>query len=176
MHLKSHLGEFLFLIWFYCTCLQMKETPLHLSAVTVIYYLIFGSFDSKLADAGNSLIRQLGRHLCRPRADWRHLGNRSDLTSSRPAEAVPQKTAKSAQRAVLWLLGCPEWGFPCFSSVVRRIAGHNEKKGHGPPPHHRGLQPKWSPPKSQRPSAKTTPTLLGSTPRKTIQPESLYEG
>jgi hypothetical protein len=27
------------------------------------------SFDSKLADAGNPLVRQLGRHLCRPRAD-----------------------------------------------------------------------------------------------------------
>jgi hypothetical protein len=27
------------------------------------------SFDSKLADAGNSLDRQLGRHLCRPRAN-----------------------------------------------------------------------------------------------------------
>jgi hypothetical protein len=27
------------------------------------------NFDSKLADAGNPLIRQLGRHLCRPRAD-----------------------------------------------------------------------------------------------------------
>jgi hypothetical protein len=27
------------------------------------------SFDSKLTDAGNPLVRQLGRHLCRPRAD-----------------------------------------------------------------------------------------------------------
>jgi hypothetical protein len=27
------------------------------------------SFDSKLADAGNPLVQQLGRHLCRPRAD-----------------------------------------------------------------------------------------------------------
>jgi hypothetical protein len=26
------------------------------------------SFDSRLADAGNHLVRQLGRHLCRPRA------------------------------------------------------------------------------------------------------------
>jgi hypothetical protein len=31
------------------------------------------SFDSKLADAVNPLVRQLGRHLCRPRADWSHL-------------------------------------------------------------------------------------------------------
>jgi hypothetical protein len=27
------------------------------------------SFDSKLADTGNPLVRQLGRHLCRPKAD-----------------------------------------------------------------------------------------------------------
>jgi hypothetical protein len=27
------------------------------------------SFDSKLTDAGNPLVRQLGMHLCRPRAD-----------------------------------------------------------------------------------------------------------
>jgi hypothetical protein len=66
------------------------------------------SFDSKLADAGNPLVWQLGRHLCRPRADWSHLGNRGDLTSSRPAEAVPLKTAKSARRAVPGLPGCPD--------------------------------------------------------------------
>jgi hypothetical protein len=27
------------------------------------------NFDSKLAHAGNPIVRQLGRHLCRPRAD-----------------------------------------------------------------------------------------------------------
>jgi hypothetical protein len=63
------------------------------------------SFVSKLADAGNPLLQQLGRHLCQPRADWSPPGNLGELTYSRPAEAVPQKTAKSAQRAVLWLLG-----------------------------------------------------------------------
>jgi hypothetical protein len=31
------------------------------------------SFDSKLADAGNPLVRQIGRHLCQPRAGWSHL-------------------------------------------------------------------------------------------------------
>jgi hypothetical protein len=30
------------------------------------------SFDSKLPDAGNPSVRQLWRHLCRPRADWSH--------------------------------------------------------------------------------------------------------
>jgi hypothetical protein len=30
------------------------------------------SSDSKLADVGNPFVRQLGRHLCRPRADWSH--------------------------------------------------------------------------------------------------------
>jgi hypothetical protein len=27
------------------------------------------SFDSKIAEAGNPLVRQLGKHMCRPRAD-----------------------------------------------------------------------------------------------------------
>jgi hypothetical protein len=104
------------------------------------------SFDSKIADAWNPSVRQLGSHLCRPRANWNHLGNRGDLTSSRPAVAVPQETAKSAQRAVPGLLGCSDWGFPCISSVLRRMPGHNEKMWHGLPPHQRGLQPQWSPP------------------------------
>jgi hypothetical protein len=30
------------------------------------------SFDSKLADAGKPLVRQLWRHLCRPKAGWSH--------------------------------------------------------------------------------------------------------
>jgi hypothetical protein len=30
------------------------------------------SFNSKIADAGNLLVRQLGRHLCLPRAVWSH--------------------------------------------------------------------------------------------------------
>jgi hypothetical protein len=133
------------------------------------------SFDSKLADAGNPLVRQLGRHLCRLRADWIHLGNRGDLTSSRPAVAVPQKTAKSAQLAVPGLLCWPGWGFPCFYSVVWRKPGHNEKRGTARLPFTEAFS-RNNPPKSQRPSAKTTRTLPGSTPRKTIQPKSLYEG
>jgi hypothetical protein len=59
-----------------------------------------GSSDSGLADTGNPLDRQLLRHLCRPRADWRVTGNRGELILSRPAEAVPQRTASSAQRLV----------------------------------------------------------------------------
>jgi hypothetical protein len=53
-----------------------------------------GIFDSKLADAGNPLVRELGRHLCRPRADLSPRGNEIELTCSRPAQAVPQKTAE----------------------------------------------------------------------------------
>jgi hypothetical protein len=66
------------------------------------------SFDSKLTEAGNPLVRLFGRHLCRLRADSSHVGIRGDLTPSRPAETVAQKTGKSAQRAVPLLLGCPD--------------------------------------------------------------------
>jgi hypothetical protein len=35
-------------------------------------WVLTESFDSKLGDAGNPLVRQLGRHLCVPGADWSH--------------------------------------------------------------------------------------------------------
>jgi hypothetical protein len=75
------------------------------------------SFNSKLAVAGNPLVRQLGRHLRRPRVDWSPPGNRGELTCSGPAEAVPQKTAKSAQRVVLSLLGTPTEVFRAFPQL-----------------------------------------------------------
>jgi hypothetical protein len=59
------------------------------------------SFDSKLADAGNPLVRQLEMHLCRPRADWGHPRNWGELTSSRPAEAVPQQNNVGATSSPL---------------------------------------------------------------------------
>jgi hypothetical protein len=99
------------------------QTPFlteHIRALT-------GSFESKLADAENPLFRQLGRHLRRPRVDWSPPGNSGELTFSRPTEAVPQKTAKSAQWVVLWLLGYADWGFPFFSSVVRQMPGYNSE-------------------------------------------------
>jgi hypothetical protein len=52
------------------------------------------TFDLKLDDVGNSLVRQLGMHLCRPRSDLSPPGNRGELTGSKIAEAVPQKTVK----------------------------------------------------------------------------------
>jgi hypothetical protein len=62
----------------------------HIKAMT-------GSSDSNLADAGNPSARQVGRPLCRPRADPCPPGNRGEPTLRRSAEAVPQMTAKSAQ-------------------------------------------------------------------------------
>jgi hypothetical protein len=44
--------------------------PLYLSPLFADHIrALTESFDSKSADAGNPLVRQLGRHLCRPRAD-----------------------------------------------------------------------------------------------------------
>jgi hypothetical protein len=114
----THIGTFV-------TCKVTRIWGFHSSPTTSKHW---ESFDSKLADVGNPPVRQLGRHLCRPRADWSPPGNRGKLTCSRPAEAVPKKTTKSAQRVVLWLLGYRDWGFPCFSSVVRQMPGYNSKR------------------------------------------------
>jgi hypothetical protein len=96
------------------------------------------------------------------------------MTPSRSAEAVSQKTAKLAQRAIVWLLVCPDWIFPCFSSVVGRMPGH---KGtvNCPPPHHGGLQPKWFPEVAQD-FMQNGPSTSGFNSEKTIEPKSLDEG
>jgi hypothetical protein len=52
------------------------------------------SFVSKLADEGNPSVRQLGRHLCRPRAEWSHPGNRGDLTSKQASQVCPSKDSQ----------------------------------------------------------------------------------
>jgi hypothetical protein len=62
----------------------------HIRAMTV-------SLASKLGDAENTLVGQLGRHLCHPRAEWLPTGNRGELLS-RPVEAVPKRAAKWKQR------------------------------------------------------------------------------
>jgi hypothetical protein len=122
------------------------------------------SFDSKLADAGNPLVRQIRRHLCRPRTDWSHLRvtEVTDvLLASRGCPEFSQVDATSS----LQLLGYPDWGFPCFSSVVRQISGYNLKRARPAFPSHGGLQLKWFPRKSQRPSNNAITILLGSNPR-----------
>jgi hypothetical protein len=78
------------------------------------------SFDSELADAGNILVWQLEGTCADRRLNEVPWG---ELMFSRTAKAVPRKTAKSAQRAVLRLLSYPNWCFPCSSSAVRQIAG-----------------------------------------------------
>jgi hypothetical protein len=55
----------------------------------------------------------------------------------RPAEAAPEKAAKSTNYSA----NITE-GFPCFSSVVRQIPGYNSKGVRSASPIHRGFQPK----------------------------------
>jgi hypothetical protein len=66
-------------------------------------------------------------------------GNRGRLMFSRPAEAVLEKTAESAQRVVS-NYSATLTGFPCFSSVVRQMPGYNQKGARPAFPNHRGLQ------------------------------------
>jgi len=58
------------------------------------------SFDSKLADVGNPLVRQLDRYLRLPRVDPRHLresqGRQGTAGQSRPSPAIAKSTKRIA--------------------------------------------------------------------------------
>jgi hypothetical protein len=47
------------------------------------------SFDSKLADAGNPLIRQLRSHLCQPRANWSPHGQPRWIDAQQASRGCP---------------------------------------------------------------------------------------
>jgi len=107
------------------------------------------SFDSKLTDAGNPLVRQLGRHLRLPRAVWRPSRSTEEgectAGKSRPILQCGQVDATSTTQT---LLGYSV--FRDFSQLQSKCQDVNEK-GHGSPTtDQRGLQPKWSPPKCRR--------------------------
>ena len=87
------------------------------------------SFDSKVADTGNPLVRQLGRYLRWPRVvpvAWRESqGRQGPENQSRPSPAMVKSTkwiAFGADQPCAF--GYPDWGFPWFSSVVRQMPGY----------------------------------------------------
>jgi hypothetical protein len=66
-----------------CKCCNPSDFALRLTDLRVLvtdkctmvwddHRILTESFGPKLADAGNPLVRQLGRHLSQPRADWSH--------------------------------------------------------------------------------------------------------
>jgi hypothetical protein len=134
------------------------------------------SFDSKLADAGNPLVRQIGRNLCRQRADWSHprVTEADWCSAGQPKLSI--KVSQVGAASSPQLLGYPDWGFPCFSSVIRQMPGYNSKGARPAFPNHGGLQLKWFSPKSQRPSAKAITTLLGSNPREPSNQNPFHKG
>jgi len=88
-----------------------------------------GSFDSKLGNVENPLVRQLGRHLRWPRVDpvaWVVIqGRQEPAGQSRPSPAMAKSTKRIALGAdqpsafrLLWLR------FSWFSSVKRQITGY----------------------------------------------------
>jgi len=92
------------------------------------------SFDSKLADVGNPLLRQLGRYLGFPRADpvsWRESQGRQGTADQlrRPltvANSTNESHSVPNSRAPF---GYPDWDFPWFSSVVRQMPGYSIQSG-----------------------------------------------
>jgi hypothetical protein len=85
---------------------------------------------------------------------------------SRQVEVTP--TRRPIWRSVQYpaLLGYPDWGFPCFSSVLKQILGYKWKGARAA--YTRSWRPSAEviPPSqvSQRPSAEVSP-ILGSTSR-----------
>jgi hypothetical protein len=55
------------------------------------------NFDSKLADEGNPLAQQLGKHFCQPKADLSHPTSNRGPMLSRLSKADPNKAAKSTK-------------------------------------------------------------------------------
>jgi len=83
------------------------------------------SFDSKLADVGNPLLRQLGRYLRWPRVDpvaWRESqGRQGPAGQSRPSPAMANSTKRIAFGAYQPNAFRIHWGFPWFYSVIKQI-------------------------------------------------------
>jgi hypothetical protein len=95
----------------------------HIKAMT-------GSFESKLADAGNPLVRQLGRYLTEGRPKSPEAQAKCD-NGQQTSRARPDTATKSTKRIVLnsLQLGAfrlsPVRVYRHLSSVVRRMPGYN---------------------------------------------------
>jgi hypothetical protein len=101
------------------------------------------SFDSKLADATNPLVRQLGRQLCRPRAVWNHprLTEEGWCWAGQSGLPLKWRLSRHSDYCVP-----PTKVFRAFLQLQGKCQGIVQK-GHGPPtPSRRGLQPKRSQP------------------------------
>jgi hypothetical protein len=87
------------------------------------------SFDSKLADAGNTLVRQHGRYLTEswpksPKAQAK--GDNGQQTGrGRPWNGTKSTKGIVTNDLQLGAFRLPRQGFPWFSSVVRRMPGYN---------------------------------------------------
>jgi hypothetical protein len=105
------------------------------------------SFDSKLADAGNTLVRQLGRYLTE---DWPKSpeaqakgGDGQQTGRGRPSNGHQvDQTNRVQQSSVRRFSATPTEILPWFSSAVRRMPGYNFMQRRGTA---------RNPPQAQRP-------------------------
>jgi hypothetical protein len=95
--------------------LSNKQIHGDLGVPLIAYHVVVltASFNSKLADMGNPLVRQLGRYLRWPRIDPVARGEsygrrRPSFDDSQVNESRPALISRA-------LFGCPIWGFPWFS-------------------------------------------------------------
>jgi len=121
----------------------------------------------KLADVGNPLVRQLGRYLRWPRVDpspdAKAKGGRGQQASQGHRPRWPSRLNESRSALISrTLFGYPDWGFPWFCSVVRRMPRYRvQSRGTAriPPPQARWLhQSAWK--KSHTPSLRQSQSGL----------------
>jgi hypothetical protein len=116
------------------------------------------SYDTELAVAGNPLSLATWKALVPTMGSLKSPTGNWGLVLGRLLEAAPTKVNATS---VLTLASYPDWGFPCFSSVVRQMPGYNWKRGHDPLPTIMEAlsQNAPPPPKSHVPSTKAIPSL-----------------
>jgi hypothetical protein len=125
-------------------------------------------FDSKLGDAGNPLVRQLGRHLTEgwskaaeapaKGGDGLHTGRRRPWNGHQV-----DQTNRAQQSSVRRFSATLTEVLPWFSSVVRRMPGYNLMQRRGTARRHSGLT---KVPVYSRAFRSRDYVTLGSNPRK----------
>jgi hypothetical protein len=135
------------------------------------------SFDSKFANAGNPLVRQLGRHLCRPRADWSHprMTEVDWCWADQPRLSLKKKGGQVGATSSLQLLGYPDRSFPCFSSALRQMPGYNSKGARPAFPNHGGLHLMWLLQKVAEAISQRDSNTSGFNSQRAIQPKAFSQ-
>jgi hypothetical protein len=128
------------------------------------------SLDSKFSDPGNTVVRQLGRHLLLPKIVWspslsnEEEGCRAGHTRP-PLQGSQDDTTCSTQHCS----ATPAEYYRAFPQLWDKYQGINEKGHDQPTRSYGGLQPKWSPSSAAKDFSQSEPNS-GFNSQTSIQP------